>query len=68
MKENELYLKTLQNNYRKWQNTFSITWGIPYGYMKELGDHWFKIIYGEMPNEEIVLENEVHFINDKNEV
>jgi len=33
--------------YEDWQNEFSSTMQVPYHYLKELGDHWFDLIYGE---------------------
>lgn len=33
--------------YKDWQNEFSKMMGVPYHYLKELGDHWFNLINGE---------------------
>jgi hypothetical protein len=33
--------------YREWQFEFSKMMGIPYHYLKEVGDAWFNLINGE---------------------
>ena len=33
--------------YGEWQFEFSKTMGIPYHYLKEVGDAWFNLINGE---------------------
>ena len=33
--------------YEQWIIDFEHIVGVPYHYLKELGDHWFNLIYGE---------------------
>lgn len=33
--------------YEDWQNEFSSKMQVPYQYIKEIGDYWFDLIYGE---------------------
>lgn len=37
--------------YREWQFEFSKTMGIPYHYLKEVGDNWFNLLYRDSANE-----------------
>ena len=33
--------------YEDWQNDFSSKTQVPYRYIKEIGDYWFDLVYGE---------------------
>jgi len=33
--------------YEDWQDEFSSKTQVPYRYIKEIGDYWFDLIYGE---------------------
>jgi hypothetical protein len=33
--------------YEEWQDEFSSKTQVPYHYIKEIGDYWFDLIYGE---------------------
>lgn len=33
--------------YEDWQNEFSSKMQVPYHYIKEIGDYWFDLVYGD---------------------